>query len=44
MKNAGEKRVKEYKPRYMNKRNVPVEPFDKDALLETGNLCVREVF
>ena len=38
MKNAGEKRVKEYKPRYMNKRNVPVEPFDKDALLETQHL------
>lgn len=38
MKNAGEKRVKEYKPRYMNKRSVPVEPFDKDALLETQHL------
>lgn len=38
MKNAGEKRVKEYKPRYMNNRSVPVEPFDKDALLETQHL------
>lgn len=38
MKNAGEKRVKEFKPRYMNKRSVPVEPFDKDALLETQHL------
>lgn len=38
MKNVKEPKVKEYKPRYMNKRSVPVEPFDPEALLEVQHL------
>lgn len=33
------KRVKEYKPRYLNKRSAPPSPCDKDALLEAQNVC-----
>lgn len=32
------KNVKEYQPKYMNKRSVPVEPFDPEALLEVQHL------
>lgn len=32
------KNVKEYKPKYLNKRTVPVEPFDPEALLEVQHL------
>lgn len=32
------KSVKEYKPKYMNKRSAPVEPFDPEALLEVQHL------
>ena len=32
------KNVKEYQPKYMNKRSVPVEPFDPEARLEVQHL------
>ena len=37
MKNA-EKKVKVYKPKFQNKRQTPVEPFDPDALIEVQHL------
>ncbi len=38
MKSVKEKKVKEYKAKYLNKRTVPVEPFDPEALLEVQHL------
>lgn len=37
MKNA-EKKEKVYKPKFQNKRQTPVEPFDPDALIEVQHL------
>lgn len=37
MKNA-EKKEKVYKPKFQNKRQTPVEPFDHDALIEVQHL------
>lgn len=37
MKNA-EKKEKVYKPKFQNKRQTPVEPFDPDALIEAQHL------
>lgn len=37
MKNA-EKKEKVYKPKFQNKRQTPVEPFDTDALIEVQHL------
>lgn len=37
MKNA-EKKEKVYKPKFQNKRQTPVEPFDSDALIEVQHL------
>ena len=38
MKSVKEPKAKEYKARYLNKRTVPVEPFDPEALLEVQHL------
>ncbi len=38
MKNVKEKKVKAYKPKYLNKRTSPVEVLDPEALLEVQHL------
>lgn len=38
MKNVKEKKVKAYKPKYLNKRTAPVEVLDPEALLEVQHL------